>query len=85
MAEYSVAQARDNLSNLIAKAEAGEAVIITKRGKPAVELRVVQAQALDPDRVRAAHEWLRKRREARPRVTITSAELLRLQDEDSRY
>ncbi len=85
MAEYSVAAAKDRLSSLIAKAEAGEEVIITRRGKPAVELRAVQAGELDPDRVRAAHEWLKKRVQSRPRIAIPSAELLRQQKADYRY
>lgn len=36
--EMNVQQARDNLSRLIAAAEAGEDVTITRRGKPAVRL-----------------------------------------------
>lgn len=85
MAHYSVATAKDRLSSLIAMAEAGEEVIITRRGKPAVELRVVQPEALDREAVLAAHAWLKERREARPPVSITSAELLRLEKEDTRY
>jgi antitoxin (DNA-binding transcriptional repressor) of toxin-antitoxin stability system len=36
---YSVAQAKNNLPSLIAKAEAGEEVVITRHGKPVAELR----------------------------------------------
>ena len=36
---YSVADAKNRLPSLIDKALAGEEVIITRRGKPVVELR----------------------------------------------
>ena len=45
--EMNVQQARDNLSRLVAAAEAGEEVTITRRGKPAVRLVPVTEQ---PDR-----------------------------------
>ncbi len=82
MAHYSVAAAKDALSSLIAKAEAGEEVIITRHGKPAVELR-----ALQPDRKdhRATLAWLKERRESRPTVNITSVQLKRLDEEDYFY
>jgi prevent-host-death family protein len=47
MAHYSVAAAKDALSSLIAKAEAGEEVIITRHGRPAVELRPAQSDSRD--------------------------------------
>ncbi len=43
MTYYSVATTKDKLSSLIDKALAGEEVIITRHGKPTVEIRVVQA------------------------------------------
>ena len=43
MPSYSVATTKDKLSSLIDKALAGEEVIITRYGKPAVELRTVQS------------------------------------------
>ena len=39
MPSYSIAKAKDNLSKLIDEALAGEAVTITRHGKPVVELR----------------------------------------------
>lgn len=45
MANYSVATTKDNLSSLIDKALAGEEVVITRHGKPTVELRVVAGNA----------------------------------------
>ena len=43
MAVYSTAQAKDHLSRLIDEALAGEAVTITRHGKPVVELRPARA------------------------------------------
>jgi prevent-host-death family protein len=42
---YSVADAKNRLPRLIDKALAGEQVIITRRGKPVVELRPAARQA----------------------------------------
>jgi antitoxin (DNA-binding transcriptional repressor) of toxin-antitoxin stability system len=43
MSEHSVAEARDNLSKLIERALNGEAVVITRHGKPLIEFKPVQA------------------------------------------
>jgi antitoxin (DNA-binding transcriptional repressor) of toxin-antitoxin stability system len=45
MTYYSVATTKDKLSTLIDKALAGEEVIITRYGKPTVEIRVVSGDA----------------------------------------
>lgn len=79
MAHYSVAQAKNGLSGLIARAEAGEEVIITRHGKAAVELRAVQAAAREP---KAMMAWLKQRRESRPGIELTSLELKRLDAAD---
>jgi len=50
-------------------------VVITRHGKPVAELRPVRKP--DPERAKAADEWLHARRQARPAVPITSVELLR--------
>jgi len=46
MSEHSIAEARAHLSALIDRALAGETVVITRRGKPVVEVRPTQP---DPD------------------------------------
>jgi prevent-host-death family protein len=46
---YSVAEAKDRLPALIAAAERGEAVTITRYGKPVAELKAVAART--PKRV----------------------------------
>ena len=69
MARYSVATTKDNLSSLIDKALAGEEVIITRHGKPTVEMRVVEdaEPPFLPD-VRAATARLRARLAALPQM-----------------
>lgn len=69
MARYSVATTKDKLSSLIDKALAGEEVIITRHGKPTVEMRVVNQSEPPflPD-VRAATARLRARLAALPQM-----------------
>lgn len=85
MASYSVAEAKDHLSSLITRAEAGEDIVITRRGKPAAEIRGVRSAAKNPRDVQAAHSWLAEQRAKLPPVSITSAEILRMEDEDSEH
>ena len=73
MTAYSVADAKNRLPSLIDKALAGEQVIITRRGKPVVELRPVSRPAAPTTET---HEWLRARTRARPSVGLTSVEIL---------
>ena len=81
MAHYSVATTKDNLSSLIDKALAGEEVVITRHGKPTVELRIV-GSAIAPKNINA--EWskrLQTLRESLPTMTTTFMDLKRM-DED---
>ncbi len=55
MASYSVAEAKNRLPALLVAAERGEAVTITRRGKPIAELRGVGAAPP----VRGSTAWLR--------------------------
>jgi prevent-host-death family protein len=72
---YSVADAKNRLPSLIDKTLAGEEVIITRRGKPVVELIPAARQAAPAT---GTHEWLRARTRARPGVGLTSIEILDL-------
>ena len=72
---YSVAEAKNTLPKLIDKALAGEEVIITRRGKPVVEVRPASRRAA---RAAGTREWLRVRTRARPGVGLTSVEILDL-------
>ena len=77
MAQYSIAATRDNLADLIDQALAGEEVIITRHGKPAVSLTVV-ADVETPERTQAEWmEWLRERREQLPPLEISAVDLVR--------
>lgn len=80
MSAYSVADAKNRLPSLIDKAVAGEEVIITRHGKPVVELRATPAAVKMPTKEGFAR--LRAGREARGPVGITSVELLNLIYED---
>jgi prevent-host-death family protein len=73
MTEYSVADAKNALPRLIDQALAGEEVVITRRGKPVVELRPTPERSSPP---KGSHEWLRARRQSRPGVGISSVDLL---------
>ena len=78
MTDYSVADAKNHLPKLIDKALAGEEVIITRRGKPVVELKPTAAR---PARAKGMHEWLFERTRSRPSVGLTSVEILDLLNE----
>lgn len=60
MSEYSVAEAKARLSELIDRAEKGEGVTITRHGKPVVEMKPVRPA---PRLVTQADlDWLAERR-----------------------
>jgi prevent-host-death family protein len=75
MSTYSVAEAKNRLSNLIDRALKGEGVVITRRGQAVVELRPVQP----PPRpiTDADIEWLRARRVGRTPAKTDAATLIR--------
>lgn len=77
MAHYPLRTTDDELAGLIDKAIAGEEVIITRPGKPAVELRVVaDAEKSKPSK----EEWgqrLRLLRASQTMQTESSADLIR--------
>jgi antitoxin (DNA-binding transcriptional repressor) of toxin-antitoxin stability system len=54
---------------------AGEQVIITRRGKPVVEIRPASQHA---EPVTGTHEWLRARTRAGSSIGLTSVEILDL-------
>jgi prevent-host-death family protein len=82
MSDYSVADAKNNLSRLIDRALKGEAVTITRHGQPVVELKPV---APPRRRITAADvEWLRSRRVGRRSSEDAGAYVSRMRDEDWR-
>lgn len=83
MPQYSVADAKNGLPGLIDKALAGEEVVITRHGKPVVELRPALPTSSTTQAEHAAlDEWLQTRRDQRKSVGITSVELLNAMYED---
>lgn len=85
MTDYSVADAKNHLPKLIDKALAGEEVVITRRGKPVVEIRPAAPRGSPAKGVKEWHDWLFERTRARPKVNLTSLQLLDLlyeEDED---
>jgi prevent-host-death family protein len=60
MSMYSVAEAKNNLSQLIDRASKGEDVVITRHGLPIVELRPVRRQR--GILTKADLDWVAKRR-----------------------
>jgi len=75
MTTYSVVDAKNKLPKLIDRALEGEEVVITRHGKPVVELRPVSSRPSPPA---GTHEWLFERTRARPGVGLTSVQILDL-------
>jgi prevent-host-death family protein len=83
MSTYSVADAKNRLPELIDRALEGEGVVITRRGRPVVELKPVPepARAVSP----ADLDWLASRRISRLSATDDAGTLVsRMRDEDAR-
>lgn len=60
MSQYSVVEAKNNLSDLIARAQGGEEVVIMRHGVPVIELKPVKPA---PRRMtQVDFDWLRANR-----------------------
>jgi len=83
MASHSVADAKNNLSQLIDRALEGEEVVITRHGTPVAVLKGVARQ---PGPVTDEEiEWLRRHRVRGPMPSEDAGSLLsRIRDEDWR-
>jgi prevent-host-death family protein len=83
MSNYSVAETKNQLSELIDRALKGEGVIITRHGHPVVELRSI-SQPASP--VSAAEiDWLEAHRVgASPSPCDAGVSLREMRDEDAR-
>jgi len=82
MSRYSVAEAKLGLPGLINRALAGEEVIITRHGKPMVELRPA-TPAVSAGALAAAHERLLSGVVKLPAGAPTSVELLNMIYDDA--
>jgi prevent-host-death family protein len=83
MSQHSVVEAKNNLSELIARALKGESVVITRHGKPVVELKAVEPRGRAV--TQADIDWLDARR-IKPREGSESVVdlVIRMRDEDWR-
>jgi len=78
MSHHSVVEAKNNLSDLIARAERGEDVVITRHGTPVVELRAVQPAERKPRRMtQADFDWLDSVRIELAPGALSAVELVR--------
>jgi prevent-host-death family protein len=84
MSTFSVAEAKNRLSELIDRALAGEGVTITRHGEPVVELRPVEPVRPAPRPITPADvDWLVSRRRGRM-SSVDSVTLLRqMRDEET--
>jgi antitoxin (DNA-binding transcriptional repressor) of toxin-antitoxin stability system len=84
MSAYSVATAKNSLPSLIDKAISGEAVVITRHGKPVAELRAMIHDSGPREDGAAARSLARLRagRDALAPLPMTSLELLQALYED---
>jgi prevent-host-death family protein len=80
MADISIAEAKAHFSELVERAEAGETVRITRRGKPVARL-------MPPERKkkRIDVEALRKLTESSPRQSVSAGEFIRKMRDEDRY
>jgi prevent-host-death family protein len=80
MDTVSLADAKAHLSELVARAERGEDVCITRRGKPVVKLTRVEKPKKPID-----FEAIRRLRESMPNQKESSEEFIRRMRDDTRY
>lgn len=77
---YSVAEARARFSELIAAVEAGETVVITRRGEPVVDM---SAHRKPPRKIDV--DWLRRQTAKIPYSPVDSGDLVREMRDIDRY
>jgi prevent-host-death family protein len=80
MSNYSIAQAKDQLSKLVDEALNGQQVTITRHGKPVVELR--PAAPAGRRTIKDTLNWLRKSRQSLPSLDGDTVALIREMRED---
>jgi antitoxin (DNA-binding transcriptional repressor) of toxin-antitoxin stability system len=80
MRTVSVAEAKAKLPSLLQAVEAGEKVIVTRRGKAIVELKAILPE-IDPADPHGLN-WLAERRAKRTPMLQSAAELIRSMRED---
>ncbi|MGI4879429.1 MAG: type II toxin-antitoxin system Phd/YefM family antitoxin [Janthinobacterium lividum] len=74
MARYSVAEAKNTLPRLIDRAIAGEEVVITRHGKPVVDIKA--RKEFDKAAWIASNERVAEGRRKGPTISMTAVQLL---------
>ena len=67
-----ISEFKDHASELVAAAERGEEIVITRHGKPSAVLKGLARSEFDPEKARAAMESLLARRDALAKKGITA-------------
>lgn len=80
MDAVSLADAKAHLSELVERAEAGETVVITKRGKPVAQLTPLEKKLKPID-----FEAIRKIADAIPYQEESAGDFMRRLRDDARY
>ncbi len=80
MDHVNLAEAKAHLSDLVARAEAGEAIQISRRGKP-----VVQLSAIARPRQRITLDSLRAVTDRLPKSSATADDVVRAMRGEARY
>jgi prevent-host-death family protein len=80
MKSFSLAEAKTHLSELVARAAAGEPVCITRRGKPVAQITAFQGprRPIDPS-------LLRKLTDTMPRQPESGGDFVRRMRDEDRY
>ena len=76
----NIAEAKAHLSELVEEAAAGEAIVLTRRGKP-----VARMSSLDPPRKPIEAARLRALTDSMPEPSEDAATLVRRMRDDARY
>jgi prevent-host-death family protein len=85
MSRHSVSEAKNKLTELIARAEKGEEIVITRHGKPVVKISTFEAKPVPRPPTQADWDWLAERRKGRGRFSEDAATAVsRMRDEDWR-
>jgi prevent-host-death family protein len=80
MADVPLAEAKARLSELVARAEAGEAVRITRRGRPVAELTPIRRERKPID-----VDALKRLTDSMPMSSESAADLVRRMRDEGRY
>lgn len=83
MSSHSLAEAKNQLPQLIERALKGEAIVITRRGQPVVELKPLRPAPAPRPITEADIEWLKARRALLPPSKVDAGTLIsEMRDEE---